>query len=48
LPESLKEVRVQGVPLGDRTVDLQFERSDAGRVSVKLMREVAGVELIWE
>ena len=46
LPDSLKEVRVQGVPLGGRTIDLLFERSDDGRVGVKLMREIAGVELV--
>jgi hypothetical protein len=45
LPESLKEVRVQGVPVGERTIDLLFERSVDGRVAVKLTREVEGVEL---
>ncbi|HEX2444582.1 MAG TPA: glycogen debranching N-terminal domain-containing protein [Vicinamibacterales bacterium] len=46
LPDSLREVRVQGVPLSEQTIDLLFERSDDGRVGVKLMREVAGVELV--
>jgi glycogen debranching enzyme len=46
LPESLKEVRVQGVPVGERTIDLLFERSDDGRVAVKLTREIEGAELI--